>query len=120
MHVRKAIRDEAVQIHIPEGTAWEASPLTSFNSNAAKALLRVLGQVYPEAIAAPYLVAGATDSRYYTQVCDNIFRISPYLITLDELSTIHTSNERILIDGLARMVQFYIQLVKLWTEQPVS
>jgi carboxypeptidase PM20D1 len=120
LYVRKIIHDEAVQIHIPEGAAWEASPVSPFESPAAAKLLRVLGQVYPEAVAAPYLVAGATDSRHYSQVCDNIFRFGPYLMTAEELHTVHSSNERISISGLARMVQFYIQLVKVWTERPIG
>jgi carboxypeptidase PM20D1 len=118
MHVRKTIHDDAVQIHIPEGAAWEASPVSPFESPAAAKLLRVLAQVYPETVSAPYLVSGATDSRHYSQVCDHIFRFSPYLMSAEELRTIHASNERISIAGLARMVQFYIQLVKVWTERP--
>jgi acetylornithine deacetylase/succinyl-diaminopimelate desuccinylase-like protein len=41
-------------------------------------------------------------------------------MSAEELRTIHASNERISIAGLARMVQFYIQLVKVWTERPVG
>jgi carboxypeptidase PM20D1 len=114
-HAREVIADDAVELHIPEAHAWEASPLSPFDSPAARKLLAVLGQVYPEAIAAPYLVTGATDSRYYSGVCANIFRFSPLLYDAEALKSIHSSNERIPIDGLARMVQFYIQIIRTWS-----
>jgi carboxypeptidase PM20D1 len=119
-YARDVIHDEAVQLHIPDGVAWEASPVSPFDSSAAKTLIDTLGQVFPDAVAAPYLVAGATDSRHYAPVCANIFRFSPYKISSDEMASIHASNERISIDGLAQMVQFYIQLIRSWTAKPGS
>lgn len=64
---------------------------------------------------APYLVTGATDSRYYTNLCPNVYRFSPMLVSSDDLSSIHANNERIAISSLERMVQFYILLAKAWT-----
>jgi carboxypeptidase PM20D1 len=116
-YVRKVVADDAVLIDIPEGAAWEASPVSSFHSSAAAGLLRAIGQVYPEAVPAPFLMTGATDARYYGRICEDVFRFTPYLMSMDELHTIHSSNEHIAIDRLARMVQFYIRLVRAWTEK---
>lgn len=113
--VRRVVQDEAVQVKLPEGSSWEASPVSAFDSPAAQGLLRAVGQVYPEAVAAPFLVTGATDARHYRSICDAIFRFSPYLMSMEEVQTIHAGNEHIAIDRLARMVQFYIQLIKIWT-----
>jgi carboxypeptidase PM20D1 len=113
-HVRKVVGDEAVQIHIPENAAWEASPVSPMDSPAFTALAQIIQQVYPEAAVAPYLVQGATDGRYYTAVCDQVYRFSPMALDEEELASVHNKNERISIDGLARMVQFYIQLMKTW------
>ncbi len=113
-HVRKTVADDSVQLHIPENAAWEASPLSPVDSPAFRALAQAIQQVYPEAAAAPYLVQGATDGRHYATVCDQVYRISPMLLSEAELATIHGNNEHIGIDTLARMVQFYIQLIKGW------
>ncbi len=112
---RKAAADDAVQIHLPEGGQWEASPVSPIDSPAAKILVKTIGQVYPEAVTAPYLVSGATDSRYYVDICPNVYRFSPMLISGEDLGTIHANNERIAISSLERMVQFYILLTKAWT-----
>jgi carboxypeptidase PM20D1 len=113
-HVRKAVRDDAVQLHIPENSAWEASPLSPIDSPSFRLLAQTIQQVYPESVVAPYLVQGATDGRYYNTVCDQVYRLSPMEVNEEDLATIHSKNERISIDNLARMVQFYIQLIKAW------
>lgn len=115
-YARRVIADDAVQISLPQGGSWEASGVSPTDSPAYLGILQALGQVYPEAVSAPYLVAGATDARHYQTVCDQIYRLSPMLITPEELKTIHSENEHISTETLARMVQFYIQLIKIWGE----
>ncbi len=113
-HVRKVVGEDSLQLHIPEGTAWEAPPVSPVDSPAFTGLSQALQQVFPEALVAPYLVMGATDARYYSSVCDSVYRFSPMLLNDEELASVHNKNERISIDLLARMVQFYIQLIKIW------
>jgi len=113
---RRVIADDAVQINLPQGRAWEASRVSPTDSAAFQGILQALGQVYPEAISAPYLVAGATDARHYQPICEQIYRLSPMMITAEELKTIHSVNEHISMETLARMVQFYIRLIKIWGE----
>jgi carboxypeptidase PM20D1 len=113
-HVRKVVRDDTVQLHIPENAAWEASPVSPVDAPSFRLLAQTVQQVYPESVVAPYLVQGATDGRYYNTVCDQVYRLSPMEMNEEDLATIHSKNERISIDSLARMVQFYIQLIKAW------
>jgi carboxypeptidase PM20D1 len=113
-HARKVINNEAVQFNIPEGHCWEASPVSPTDSPAYMGLTQAIGQVFPEAITAPYLVLAATDSRYYTSVCDQVYRFGPVIAGDEEISTVHGVNERIPVEGLGRMVQFYAQLIKTW------
>lgn len=113
-HVRKVVGEDTVQLHIPESTAWEASPVSTTESTAFAGLSQAIQQVFPEALVAPFLVLGATDSRYYTTICDHVYRFSPMVLDDEDVASIHNKNERISIDMLARMVQFYIQLIKIW------
>jgi len=114
-HYRKAIADEAVQITLPADTSWEPSPVSPTSSPVFESLSRTIRQVFPDTLVAPYLVSGATDSRYYLPLTDNVFRFSPYLLDNQLLRTIHGIDERISIDALVSMVQFYTQLIKSWT-----
>ncbi len=114
-HYRKAIGDEAVQISMPADSSWEPSPVSPPDSPVFNGLSLTIRQVFPETLVAPFLVSGATDSRHYSPLTNNIFRFSPYTMDNELLRTVHGIDERIAIDSLERMVQFYAQLIKSWT-----
>ncbi len=113
-HVRKTIADEAVQVHLPAETSWEPSPVSPIDSPIYRSLSQAIRQVFPDAAVAPYLVSGATDSRYYAAISPCVYRFSPYLLNADLLKTIHGIDERIAVSDLGRMVQFYNLLIKSW------
>ncbi len=114
-HVRGVVNDDAVQISIPEESTWEPSPVSPVDSPVYQNLSRTIRQVFPDVVVAPYLVAGATDARYYVALSDNVYRFSPYMLDAGLLKTMHGVNERIPVDRLAQMVQFYSLLIKSWT-----
>ena len=82
----------------------------------ASASFRLLGQtirdVYPDTIVAPYLVVGATDSRHYAGLSNNIYRFMPVKMKPNDLKRFHGTNERISIENFSSMIQFYEQLIK--------
>ncbi len=115
--VRQFIRGlapQGVEINLLEEGAWEAAKPSSFKSPAAAGLLRSLEEVYPEALPAPYLVSGATDSRHYAGICEQIYRFSPCVMTMKDVQSVHSVNEHISVESLARMVQFYVRLMHNW------
>lgn len=114
-HARKVINDDAVQINLPDFVSWEPSPISPIDSPVYKDLAETIREVYPESIVAPFLVIGATDSRHYGRISDCIYRFSPYLLDSIMVQTVHGYNERISIDALPRMVQFYSRLIDEWT-----
>ena len=114
-HIRKAISDDAVQVILEADSGWEASPVSPVDSPVYASLSRVVRQVFPEAVVAPYLVAGATDSRYYTGLSANVYRFSPVPMDAELLKTVHGIDERIPVEALPRMVAFYQLLIKDWT-----
>ena len=114
-HARKVIDDDAVQIHLPDFTCWEPSPVSSIQSPIYQDLSQTIREVFPEAVVAPSLVIGATDSRYFTRLSDSVYRFSPFMVSMAEIRTIHGDNERISVESLSRMVQFYARLIDEWT-----
>ena len=65
---------------------------------------------------APFLVPGATDARYYRDLCNQVYRFTPAVMFPDDLGRVHGLNERVSVAALGKMVQFYIQLIKSWGE----
>ncbi len=117
-HVRRALADERVTFQPMEGAGVrEASSVSSSEAQAYADLSRAIRQIFADTAVSPYLVLGATDARYYTAICDNVYRFSPLRMTSEDLGLVHGTNERISIEGLGRMVQFFGQLIRAWGER---
>jgi carboxypeptidase PM20D1 len=119
-HVRKAIADPQVQFEPVEGAAWEASPVSAIDTPAYEALSNTIRGLFGEIAVAPYMVMGATDARYYTAICDDVYRFAPAFFQDGDLDRVHGINERISVESLATMVQFYTALIKAWDDAEVS
>jgi carboxypeptidase PM20D1 len=115
-HVRRSVNDEAVQANLTERPGWNPAPISETDGPVYDSLSRTIRQVFPECAVAPYLTTGATDSRHYLPMTPNIYRFIPVMMDNSLLNTMHGTNERISIEALARMVQFYTLLIKGWTE----
>jgi carboxypeptidase PM20D1 len=115
-HVRNSMADERIQIHKSNEGGWEAPPPSPIDCDAFHLLERTVRQVFGNIPVAPYLVQGATDSKYYSVICDAIYRFSPVEVNPDDRHRVHGINERIQVDALARMVKFFGQLIPTWSE----
>ena len=73
---------------------------------------KTLGQVYPEAVVAPFVFVAATDSKHYAPLTQNIYRFAPLVLDSVDVGRIHGTNERISIDNLSRSIDFYVQLIR--------
>ena len=112
-HLRRSVTGiEGVTIE-PEGTPNEPSPV-SLTTSDSYGLLAAAARAHAPANApvAPMLVLGATDSRHFVGIAENVYRFQPVWARQSELSRIHGTGERASIDNLARMVRFYAQLAE--------
>jgi carboxypeptidase PM20D1 len=62
------------------------------------------------------LTLGATDARHYAAIADNVYRFTPYCLTMEDLNRMHGVNERIAVDQYARMVRFFAQIIRNSTD----
>ncbi len=65
-----------------------------------------------ELVVAPYLVVGATDSRYFESIADNTFRFLPVRMMPDDVDRMHGINERMSIKNYMEAIRFYYLLVR--------
>jgi carboxypeptidase PM20D1 len=110
--VRKVIADPSVKIHALEGRAIEATDESPNNSASYQGIEAASCRVFGNIPIAPNLIFGMTDARYYTLVTDQVYRFTPMLMTPDEMEIIHGVNERISVDSLVKMAQFYYALIQ--------
>lgn len=112
--VRKIIDDDKVMFEPVEDGYWEASPVSNTSTPPYKILNLTIRKVFEDVAVAPYLVLGATDARYYAEISDSVFRFCPFILNKDDLPRMHGIDERLSIEGLGKMVQFFYELVRVW------
>lgn len=89
----------------------EASDISSMDSEPYEMLKNTIKNIYSNAIIAPYLMAGGTDSRKYLKLCKSIYRFAAMVLPKEEYGTIHSTNERISFKNLSNMIRFYIEFL---------
>lgn len=111
-HVIRAIGNPEISVKAIQIFDSEPSSVSSPEANAFQTIHRTIKSCYPEVLVSPYLVLGATDSRYYRNLSKNIYRFSPTLLNEEDLDRIHGTNERIEENSYKKMIQFYTTLIK--------
>jgi carboxypeptidase PM20D1 len=110
-HARKVIDDSAVVLK-PSGTTFEPSPASVTTGPAWIGLKKTISQIYPEAVVSPYLMMGATDSRYFRPLTPNVYRFTGARIDIEDRDRIHGTNERISVKSYLDGIDFSEQLMK--------
>jgi len=109
--VKETLNNPQVKIRSLE-QAWNPSPISDIASESFEALQKTVRQVFPETVVAPYLVTGATDSRHYAPLTRNVFKLVPFMVTAEDLTRVHGTDERISVKDYEGCVQFYVQLIR--------
>ena len=112
-HIRK-IAGPKTEVKMVSGK--NPSKISPTDSRAFNAIREICKEMDPKAIVAPYLVMGGTDARNYEDVCDNIYRYSPFLMDTALLLTCHGTNERIPLTSLKDGVVFFKKYIRELTK----
>ena len=89
---------EATEITKPEGMYWDI-------------IRSAVSGNFANTVTAPYLMVGGTDSRHFGEICDTIFKFSPINCRGGLLGTIHSENERIRLDNLESLINFFAVVI---------
>lgn len=109
-HVRDVIDDP--EIEIMQGKGSPASAVASTESEGYADLVAAIGVVYPDAVVAPGLVLGGTDSSHYGRIADDAYRFAPLDLDISDSARMHGVNERIGVENYARCIDFYEALIR--------
>nr|WP_232842401.1 M20/M25/M40 family metallo-hydrolase [Terrimesophilobacter mesophilus] len=108
-HVRRAIRDEAVQVEALHPT--EPSPVSPTSGRAWELVKSTIEETFGGTIVTPYVMLGASDSRHFTRISEHVYRFSPFEMSKEERGTLHAKNERISVATFLCGVGFYTRLI---------
>jgi carboxypeptidase PM20D1 len=109
-HVRRVVADPRVAVEVAR-EAWEPSPVSPTDSEGFRLVERTIRQLFPDAVVAPYLLPGGTDSRHYGKLTSDVYRFAAIRLAQEDLPRAHGTDERLGVDALAQMIAFYMQLL---------
>lgn len=109
-HVRRTIGDDRVQVEVVERN--EPSPVSPYDDEAFALIEDTITEVFPDAVAAPYVMMAATDARFFTAICERVYRFAPFRMTKAQRESIHSYDEHLGVDALVDGVRWYERLIE--------
>lgn len=96
--------------------AMDPSPSLNLNGRAFKLTEAAIARTFPGLPASPYVVTGATDCRFYNDVCDNCVRFSPIIMGPAQMKGMHGIDEHLETNCLPGAVDYYKNIIKMQEE----
>ena len=108
--VRKIVNDDKVRIDVLD--ASEPSPVSPYDDAAFALIESTIANSFPDAIPTPYVMMAATDSRFYTEICDRVYRFAPFRMSKSQREAIHSYDEHLGIPDFLDGIAFYRSLME--------
>lgn len=108
--IKKITKTDEIEYDIIYG--MNPSPSSSIEGPGYEILSDAIAQTWSNALISPYLMFACSDSRHYHNISDYVYRFSAMHLTSEQRALIHSHNERITIDQLEKIVEFYLNLIK--------
>lgn len=110
----RVISELAKKYDIETEVICKGDPSKSLDLNGPqyKLVSDVIGKVFPGVGMMPYVVTGATDARFYGDVCDACVRFSPVLFGPEQMAGMHGLNENMECNCLPGAVDYYKEVIR--------
>jgi carboxypeptidase PM20D1 len=92
--------------------ATDFTPSADLSGEAFRTICRVVEETFPGCPHSPYVMTGATDARFYQEICDHVFRFAPVIYGPEQMKGMHGLNENIEVSCLPGAVDFYKNLIR--------
>jgi len=109
--VKEVIKGEEVELMPLEEFEGTASPPSPADGELFQAIRRVARRKDPNCVVTPFLITGATDSRFFRALRIPCYDFTPFRLTQEEVNLIHSHNERLSVGNLLFAVQFLFDLI---------
>lgn len=109
-HVINTINDDRINVEF-QGFNGDPSKVSPKDGQAYSLINQTIKEIFPNILTAPNLVIGATDSRHFKEISENIYRFVPYHINEDNIDSFHGIDEHIPVEDYKDAIRFYRQLM---------
>ena len=110
-HIDAVVDDPRVMV-TQLGFVSEPSPVSDLDGDIYRTIVNSIREVFPEVVVIPNLVHGATDSRHYVALTDDIYRFYPIWAGPGDAQRLHGTNERMGVENFVQVIQFYGRLLE--------
>jgi carboxypeptidase PM20D1 len=110
-HVGKLVDTTRVTVRLLPGSR-DPSPVSDPEAPSFRVVARAVRAVFPEALTAPALVLGGTDSRQFAGITDATYRFAPFRFRKGDGERLHGVDERLAVADFREMVRFYRRLIE--------
>lgn len=84
-----------------------SSGITDWTGSAFTLTERAVTRLFPGTVTVPYVMTGASDSRFFDRICGQCIRFLPLPIDGQQLASIHGVDENVGLADLAPAVDYY-------------
>lgn len=98
--------------------AMDSSPSLDIKGRAFRLTEAAIAATFHGLPTSPYVVTGATDCRFYNDVCDNCVRFSPVIYGSEQMKGMHGIDENIETNCLPGAVEYYKNIIRLQQQFP--
>ena len=108
-------KSKAAVGRLPVTLSWEKPPFeptaaSSTSSDGWRFISAAAGDATGAPVA-PGLMRAGTDSWFFRPLARDTYLFTPMLLSPDEEKMVHGTNEKVPVDGLGKMIQFYARLI---------
>ncbi len=107
--LKERIDDPEVELY-PLGPV-DPSPPSPTDNPLYQAILRVAQRKDPGAVVTPFLIAGATDSRFFRSLGIPCYDFCPFRLRQEDMRLVHNHDERLSIENLLFAIDFIYELI---------
>lgn len=114
-HIRGSVRNRRIELKLLEGKL--ASRVSPTDSRAFLVIKELCEGMDEKNLVIPFLVMGGTDACNYENVCENIYRFSPFAVDMALLFDVHGTNERLPLASIEAALKFFKRYVRRMTAE---
>ena len=109
-HIRRTVADDSLRLEVVD--ANEPSPVSASDGPAYELIARTTAAVFPDAVVTPYVMMAATDARFFTAICPQVYRFTPFRMSKAQRESIHSYDEHIGVEDFLAGVDWYRRLLE--------
>lgn len=92
-------------------SASDYCPPVDTQGSGWKHVTSAIEKTFPGLAYSPYVMTGATDARFYTDLCENCIRFAPVVYGREQMKGMHGLNENIEVSCLPGAVDYYKTII---------